>query len=367
MNQNVKSKNYIIPASIAFALMLVAAPPAARADALQDAGALFRQGNHAQAMERVNAVLATRPDDPQARFLKGVILTEQNQREEAIKVFQSLSQDRPDLPEPHNNLAVLYASKGQYDKARAALEMAIRTHPSYATAHENLGDIYARLASEAYRNALQIDRTNAAAQTKLALIRDLFTVPGAPQPGVKLAARNPENKPAVAPERPAPAPKPAAKEPAAPVKPPVASGPVSVAPGKAKMAKAAAAPATAAPAPAAEPSGGADEVIAAVQAWARAWSDKNVAAYLGHYTADFTPPGGNRNDWVKERTQRISRPKSIDVTLTGIKVEFLEPQRARVTFRQSYRSDSFRGSAQKALTLAKADGKWLIRSEEAGR
>jgi hypothetical protein len=52
--------------------------------------------------------------------------------------------------------------------------MAIRTHPSYATAHENLGDIYARLASQAYDKALQIDSSNSSAQAKLALIRDLM-------------------------------------------------------------------------------------------------------------------------------------------------------------------------------------------------
>ena len=108
-------------------------------------------------------------------FLKGLILTEQNKPNDAIKVFTDLSQDYPELPEPYNNLAVLYASQGQYDKARNSLEMAIRTHPSYATAHENLGDIYAKMASQAYDKALQLDRSNAAAQTKLNMIKDLFS------------------------------------------------------------------------------------------------------------------------------------------------------------------------------------------------
>ena len=57
---------------------------------------------------------------------------------------------------------MLYASQGQYDKARKSLELAIRTHPSYATAHENLGDIYAKMASQAYDKALQLDKSNAA-------------------------------------------------------------------------------------------------------------------------------------------------------------------------------------------------------------
>ncbi len=111
----------------------------AQGDPLQDANQLFRQGQFDRAMDRVNGFLATRPKDARGRFLKGLILTEQNKPNEAIKVFTDLSQDFPELPEPYNNLAVLYASQGAYDKARNSLEMAIRTHPSYATAHENLG------------------------------------------------------------------------------------------------------------------------------------------------------------------------------------------------------------------------------------
>src|SRR2546425_9737176 len=75
-------------------------------------------------------------------------------------IFTKLTQDYPELPEPYNNLAVIYASQGQYEKARAALEQSIRTHPSYATAYENLGDVYAKLASQAYDKALQLDSSN---------------------------------------------------------------------------------------------------------------------------------------------------------------------------------------------------------------
>jgi tetratricopeptide (TPR) repeat protein len=121
----------------------------------------------------VNKALAAKPRDAQTRFLKGVILTEQGNTREAIDIFTRLTQDYPDLPEPYNNLAVIYASQGQYDKARAALEQSIRTHPSYATAYENLGDVYARLASQAYDKALQLDKTNSGAQTKLSRAREI--------------------------------------------------------------------------------------------------------------------------------------------------------------------------------------------------
>src|SRR5205085_7737439 len=138
--------------------------------------------------------------DAQGRFLKGLILAEQNKVPEAIDVFSKLSQDYPELPEPYNNLAVLYAGQGQYEKARQQLEMSIRTHPSYATAYENLGDVYAKLASQAYDKALQLDSSNSGAKNKLSLIRDLIgrapaaapeapaTVAAAPKPAPRAAA-----------------------------------------------------------------------------------------------------------------------------------------------------------------------------------
>ena len=71
-----------------------------------------------------------------------------------------------------------------------ALEMAIQTHPSYATAYENLGDLYARLANQAYGKAAQLDGASKSAKTKLALSRDLITVPakGAAKPATAVQA-----------------------------------------------------------------------------------------------------------------------------------------------------------------------------------
>ncbi|HXF77970.1 MAG TPA: tetratricopeptide repeat protein, partial [Usitatibacter sp.] len=156
---------------------------AAPADDLKDAQKLYQQGKLQPALDKVDIYLKTNPRDPQGRFLKGLVLTEQKRTNDAIQVFTGLTEDFPELPEPYNNLAVLYASQGNYDKAKSALELAIHTHPSYGTAHENLGDIYAQLASRAYDRALQLDKTNASAQVKLAMVKDIFSArAGAPKP-----------------------------------------------------------------------------------------------------------------------------------------------------------------------------------------
>lgn len=147
---------------------------AARADDLSDVQRLYYSGQAATAMQRVDQFLAATPNDPQMRFMKGVMLADAKRNAEAIAVFSKLTEDHPDLAEPYNNLAALYAAGGDYAKARATLEQALRTNPSYATAHENLGDVYAALAAQSYARALKLDPSNVTVPPKLALVRGLY-------------------------------------------------------------------------------------------------------------------------------------------------------------------------------------------------
>ena len=163
---------------------------AAPADDTKEATRLYQQGKLDPALAKINGALAQQPKDAQARFLKGLIFTEQKKTPEAIQIFTGLTEDYPELPEPYNNLAVLYASQGNYDKAKAALELAIHTHPSYSTAYENLGDIYAQLARRSYDKVLQLDKSNTTAQSKLAMVKDLFNPPAKTAP-IAVAAADP--------------------------------------------------------------------------------------------------------------------------------------------------------------------------------
>ena len=161
--------------SIAFALLFSLWGSAAHANEYDDVNALLRQGKSNEALAKADTYIAGKPRDPQMRFLRGVILTEQNKQAEAVAAFTQLTQDFPELSEPYNNLAALYASQSKFDQARAALEQALKLNPNYATAHENLGDVYARLAAQEYVRAQQFASTNASVAPKLALIRQIFT------------------------------------------------------------------------------------------------------------------------------------------------------------------------------------------------
>ena len=327
------------------------------AETLQDISKLMKQGQQAQALDKTEKYLAGKPKDAQGRFLKGLILTEMNRTNDAIVVFTKLTEDYPELPEPYNNLAVIYAQQKQYDKAKQALEMAIRTHPSYATAHENLGDIYARMASQAYDKALQIDSSNASAQTKLAMIRDLMSAASRPatttgKPATVVAAA----PPAVAEAKPAEV-KPEAKP--------------ETRPEPAKPAAAAAAPVVAPPAPAETKQAAGNlsgDIGKALDAWANAWSKKSVKAYLGFYARDFQTPGGeSRAAWESERSKRLTKPGNILVSIEGLHVAAEGADRANVKFRQHYRSASLKTSSTKVMVMVRQDGKWLIQQERVGK
>ena len=376
------------PAALFGGALLLCFSLAARADEVQDINKLFKQGQHEQALERVNTYLAGKPKDAQARFLKGLILTEQGKTNDAIRTFSDLTEDYPELPEPYNNLAVLYAGQGQYDKARVALEMAIRTHPSYATAHENLGDIYAKMASQAYDRALQLDRSNTGTQTKLALIKDLFTS-GAAKGGKAThtaSTATGEAKPqlaaaAIPAEVPAATPaKGAAPQPApAPPEGRASGGGVSSAQAEVGGGLPASAvpsrevrsniPSAGGPAAAKKPAAGSNnEVLKTVHEWAAAWSSKNVKRYFAFYAVNFKTPGGeSRKDWEAQRRERISKPQSIQVSISNPKVKQIDDSHASVSFRQTYHASHLKTSSSKTLVLVKSGGNWLIQEERSGK
>ena len=324
-------------------LALACATSAAYADDYGDVSQLVRAGKLDEAMVRADSYLVSKPADPQMRFLKGVIQRNLGKQAEAIATFTKLTEDYPELPEPYNNLAVLYAGQSQFDKARAALEMAIRTNPSYATAHENLGDIYARLASQAYNKALQLDGANAAVPPKLALIRELFGPNNKGQHPTTAALAAAPAVPVAKPSTPAPA--------ATTAVPAVVPSATTT---------------SAAPAKPAASNSVVKDVEEAVQAWAKAWSAKDITAYLGAYGKEFDPAGQQtRSAWEAERRNRIVGKTTISVKLENLSVT-VNGAKAIAKFRQDYRAGALAVSSRKTLELVKAGNRWLIVKESTG-
>jgi ketosteroid isomerase-like protein len=119
------------------------------------------------------------------------------------------------------------------------------------------------------------------------------------------------------------------------------------------------------PAPKAQSSAKTDEadVRAAVQAWAKAWGQKDMARYFAAYTSSFAGPDRqSRAKWESDRQVRIVSKKSISVVINHLKIE-VNDNKATAQFQQIYESDNFKGNSRKTLEMVKNGERWLIARE----
>ncbi len=314
-------------------------------DALNAAKTLVEQGHPDKAIKQLDHFLASNPDHAEARFLKGLILVNQDRLEAAIKIFEALTKDYPELPEPYNNLAVSYSALGRFDDARKALQSAITTHPSYATAHENLGNIYAMMAADAYNHALSLDKENAAARDKLALMSELFSVGtinnASHQPTAAASAP-------IAKTQPAPTAAPAAAKAAAP----------AVEEEDAELAMLMEDESDGTEGAASEFEQG---ILSAARQWAQAWSNKDIEGYLSHYHPKFKPSRGlSRTAWVQQRKQRIAKPRFIEIEVLDPEITAISEDEARIEFLQTYRSNTYSDESRKYLRMKRDGEGWKI-------
>ena len=303
----------------ALAALTAAGVSIAHAD-MQAARQALSEGDYAQAVEQLEAVLAERPDDSKARFLKGLALARSGDTQAAISVFERLTGQRPDMAEAWNNLGVLRARRGSLTGARDALQRAIRIDPKHGPAQENLGDIYVALAREAYGRAGDLEEDNAIARAKREQLAAFIDNAG----GSGIGAAD-------------------------------TSGDAD-----------AGATASAADGDSADRAlVDADTPAAAVQRWADAWSAQDVAAYLGVYAEEFVPAeADSRAAWAAERRERVSSPARIEVSLGDTRIERRGDQ-ALARFEQRYRSDTYQDVEAKALLLTETDDGWRILREGA--
>ena len=100
----------------------------------------------------------------------------------------------------------------------------------------------------------------------------------------------------------------------------------------------------------------------ALQAWAQAWSRRDMAAYAAAYVPDFQGRASNRQEWLLQRRERIATRKQIEVKISGLSIWF-ERGVARVSFDQQYQSDGLSIQSRKSIDLKKVGDLWLIQRE----
>lgn len=277
--------------------------------------------NFIQAQIEIDTLLKLDGDNPQLLFINGVLLSETNKINEAIKVFEGLTKTHPNLPEPYNNLAVLYAQQGDFQKAKYTLEQSIKTHPSYAIAYINLGDIYTRMASESYNKALQIDDSNKSTKTKLSLIKKLFNFQPV-QKNIEIANNLKIKYDAIKIDEPD-------------------SKKIDTAIKKIDLV----------------------EVESFINFWKTSWEQQNFESYINYYSLKFKNNNGqNFQQWKAHRKPRVTNKDKIEITLINVKIKELN-NGFEVSFIQEYKSGNMDSTTNKKLIIDTSDNELKIINE----
>jgi hypothetical protein len=102
-----------------------------------------------------------------------------------------------------------------------------------------------------------------------------------------------------------------------------------------------------------------------VDAWAKAWSARDVERYLDFYATGFVSEKGlARAAWESGRRKRLASQRVIGVAVRDVKVEAQTADRMAVRFVQDYSADNYRELATpKKLLLVREAGAWRIAAE----
>lgn len=262
-----------------------------------------------------------------------------------------------------NQKAIELALAGQASEATNTLEQALLNDPQAGLVFENLRRLYAGFASQSYQLALE---------------------PSKPKP-ITVELANADKKILVALD----APKTTSEATKSVSTPPVTNKPIAPTPNNTEAVTepvAASSTQTIEPAPvpvvkvnttvvseptpaqkeAAQRKANLQTLQQALKHWSDAWSKQDVKGYFASYAPSYSPKNTTRKAWMDYRQERILAPKRIKIELSDVKIVLVKPNLARISFTQSYTSDTLSARDQKSLELELINQSWLI-TNESGR
>lgn len=253
-------------------------------------------------------------------YRQAIEQVEQGDFQKAHRLFKKLDESYPDHPVVLNNLGVVSVNLGNLETAQKLFERAIKAYLYAGVAYENLQSVYNHRAIQSYRDALSLDAPLPSLSVEL--IKPTLR---AMRPSTQVASLQQRVLADKAVQRPL------VEEP----RQSQAAGSEKVDPALLKF----------------------------VQGWAQAWSRKDSKGYFSHYIADYHPRSNISNaSWKSRRTERLRGPKSIQVSLSSIRLKAQKDYYV-ATFRQDYRSNLLSSSVIKQLDIRKVDGAWKIFGE----
>lgn len=179
-------------------------PPAATGDdhaaeALKDAESLLQKQQYSQAEEKLQALISTQSENPQAWFDLGFVQSHLGKTADAISAYKKATQLSPKWFEAQQNLGLALAKSGDLTAAAATLKTAVTLKPTIggqqavAAAWLSLAqvteDSQPQDSLAAYRKAAELDPTNSEAQLGAARMAERSgNTAAAEQQYLKLAA-----------------------------------------------------------------------------------------------------------------------------------------------------------------------------------
>jgi len=101
-----------------------------------------------------------------------------------------------------------------------------------------------------------------------------------------------------------------------------------------------------------------------VEAWKKAWEQKDLASYMSFYDSGFQSRGMDFKAWKKHREKLNQKYRSIAVGISDLKIERTSAVMATVSFTQKYEADDYEDEGLKSLLLVKRGKDWKIKEEE---
>jgi murein L,D-transpeptidase YafK len=106
------------------------------------------------------------------------------------------------------------------------------------------------------------------------------------------------------------------------------------------------------------------ELRRVVEAWKRAWEQKDLAAYMSFYDSGFQSRGMDVKAWRKHRDKLNQKYRSIVVEISDLNIEQASAVMATVRFSQKYEADDYEDEGLKSLLFVKRGKDWKIKEEE---
>ncbi|BDI16021.1 hypothetical protein ANSO36C_18230 [Nostoc cf. commune SO-36] len=111
--------------------------PSERSQLLQQANALFNQGDLTGAEENLRKLIKQFPEDAFGHFQLGNVLFRQKKPEEAISSYQEAIRLQPKYALAHNASGMVYASQSRWEEAITEYKKALEINPNYGEALTN--------------------------------------------------------------------------------------------------------------------------------------------------------------------------------------------------------------------------------------